>query len=145
MVSFIITGHGNFASGLHSSMKLIVGEQPYVFPIDFTEDLSSDDLKVKINNTINDSDANDIIVLCDLAGGTPFNVSALISCEKPEKNMRVLAGANLAMILDVALSKDSLDLDALVEQAKETGISAIAEFKTKQADTEEVSDDEDGI
>lgn len=143
MAAFILTGHGNFASGLHSSMKLIVGEQSEVYPIDFTEDLGSEDLKKIIADTVDKTPENDVIVLCDLAGGTPFNMSVMVSTEKQNKKIKVIAGANLAMVLDVALSKNDVEIDALLEQAKETGISGIAAFETK-AKTEQISDD-DGI
>ena len=36
----IITGHGRFASGLKTSLDLIVGNFDFVKPVDFTEDKS---------------------------------------------------------------------------------------------------------
>ena len=46
----IITGHGRFASGLKTSLDLIVGNFDFVKPVDFTEDKSPESLKEEINS-----------------------------------------------------------------------------------------------
>ena len=38
MIGLIVTGHGNFATGLTSSLALIAGEQEYYKAVDFTEE-----------------------------------------------------------------------------------------------------------
>ena len=48
----IITGHGRFASGLKTSLDLIVGNFDFVKPVDFTEDKSPESLKEEINSFI---------------------------------------------------------------------------------------------
>lgn len=37
MVGVIVTGHGNFATGILSSLKLISGEQQHIVGVDFTQ------------------------------------------------------------------------------------------------------------
>ena len=44
----IITGHGRFASGLKTSLDLIVGNFDFVKPVDFTEDKSPESLKEEL-------------------------------------------------------------------------------------------------
>ena len=41
----IITGHGNFASGLKSSLDLIVGNYDFIKVVDFTENKNPEELK----------------------------------------------------------------------------------------------------
>ena len=45
MIGVIVTGHGNFATGLTSSVKLIAGSPENYVPVDFTQDKSTDDLE----------------------------------------------------------------------------------------------------
>ena len=45
MIGLIVTGHGNFASGLTSSLKLIAGEPKNYVAVDFLESYSVDDLE----------------------------------------------------------------------------------------------------
>ena len=47
MIGLIISGHGNFASGLRSSLKLIAGEPCNVEYVDFEETDSIEDLRKK--------------------------------------------------------------------------------------------------
>ena len=44
-MKIIVIGHGNFATGIHSSLKLIAGEQEKVDAIDFVEGMSANELK----------------------------------------------------------------------------------------------------
>lgn len=45
MIGLIVTGHGNFATGLTSSLKLIAGEPKNYVAVDFLESYSVDDLE----------------------------------------------------------------------------------------------------
>jgi hypothetical protein len=59
-----------------------------------------------------------VLVLCDLLGGTPFNVASAIARRSPR--VVCLSGANLAMAVEAALADGDLD-DALVERLLEVG------------------------
>ena len=58
----IITGHGRFASGLKTSLDLIVGNFDFVKPVDFTEDKSPESLKEEINSFIKSTDKKNICI-----------------------------------------------------------------------------------
>ena len=47
MIGLIVTGHGHFASGLTSSLKLIAGEPKNYAAVDFEETDSTEDLAKK--------------------------------------------------------------------------------------------------
>ena len=94
-MKIIVIGHGNFATGIHSSLKLIAGEQEKVDAIDFVEGMSANELKEKILAAITSDE--EVLVLCDLLGGTPFKVASTIMGNRPDLKMNVLSGLNLAM------------------------------------------------
>jgi PTS system N-acetylgalactosamine-specific IIA component len=71
-----------------------------------------------------------VLVLCDLLGGTPFNVASAIARRSPR--VVCLSGANLAMAVEAALADGDLD-DALVERLLETGRSGIVETERNRA------------
>ena len=77
MIGIILTGHGNFASGLISSVDLIAGKQENVIGIDFTQNDNTKTLEEKMTIAINNFE-NDIIILCDLAGGSPFKTAVTL-------------------------------------------------------------------
>ena len=73
MVGLIISGHGNFASGLRTSLKLIAGEASNIEYVDFIETDSTESLMDKYLNSLKNLDNCDsILALSDLAGGSPF-------------------------------------------------------------------------
>ena len=93
MVGIIVTGHGNFATGVLSAAKLIAGTPEKLIGIDFTENDTVETLEEKIKKGIEELNTEEILVLADLAGGSPFKVSATIGVSS-DKNIKVLSGTN---------------------------------------------------
>ena len=52
MIGIVVTGHGNFATGLTSSVKLIAGMPECYQTVDFVQENSVDDLEANINEAI---------------------------------------------------------------------------------------------
>lgn len=130
MNGLIITGHGSFASGLQSSVKLIAGEQPNIEYVDFVESDSTDDLETKLSAALSRlEEADGILFLCDLVGGSPFKTAATLSAKK--MNIAVIGGANLAMIIETAIMKDNFTVDELKNMAVNSGKEGIKAFEIK--------------
>ena len=130
MIGMIITGHGEFASGLHSSMKLIVGEQKNVAAIDFLESDSTEALGKKLKIAIETLACENVVFYSDLLGGSPFK-EAVEVCMKLGKG-RVIAGTNLAMLLEASMMKDEVSIDVLVLMSLETGKTGISQFEMRK-------------
>lgn len=109
----IISGHGNYATGLQSSLELLAGPCEDVYYIDFTVDDTDITLKEKMNNAIKEKDYSEALFICDILGGTPFKVSAGIA--NNNDNMEVVAGCNIGSILEAILQKDSISISELAE------------------------------
>ena len=129
----IITGHGRFASGLKTSLDLIVGNFDFVKPVDFTEDKSPESLKEEINSFIKSTDKK-IYVFADLVGGTPFKVSSELTLEYP--NVEVFCGTNLPMLVEATMML-SLGCDIDSESIKESGVNSIKPQPKKVIFTED--------
>ncbi|PLR75226.1 PTS lactose transporter subunit IIA [Bacillus sp. V3-13] len=128
MNGLIISGHGSFASGLRSSVKLIAGDQPGVEYVDFQEQDTVADLERNLKAALSKlEDCDGVLFLCDLAGGSPFKTAVLISGSR--RNCAVIGGANLGMIIETALIKDMHPIDTLKNLAIQTGKDAIKSFE----------------
>ena len=93
-------GHGHFASGITSSLELIMGSQPDYEALDFPAESDKEDLKKRLNTVLERLERNDqIIILADLFSGTPFNVAMEIGTEKP--NLKLYYGLNLGMLMEL--------------------------------------------
>lgn len=130
MIGLIISGHGNFASGLRASLKLIAGEHSNIEYVDFEETDSTETLKEKYYNSLkNLNNCEQILALSDLAGGSPFKTLVEVKTEI-EKPMEVIAGTNLPMLLEISMTKDIIeDLSSLSESAIEVGKNGVVKFE----------------
>ena len=96
----IVMGHGHIASGITSSLELIMGSQPDYEALDFPAESDKEDLKKRLNTVLERLERNEqIIILADLFSGTPFNVAMEIVTEKP--NLKLYYGLNLGMLMEL--------------------------------------------
>lgn len=129
MLGIIITGHGNFATGLGSDIELVAGKQEKLELIDFEKGMSSEQLNKKFLETIEKLDADQgIVFLTDLAGGTPFNQAAMIKADN--ENIGVIAGVNAPLILESLFNRET-SVKEFIESAIQIGKNSIVPFKIK--------------
>ena len=144
MVGLLITGHGHFATGLGSSLKLITGNTENIVYVDFEADHSTDTLTENINKGLDElKDCDGVLVLSDLAGGSPFKSAVECKVARPDQAIEVLAGSNLPMLIEGSMAMAAFDspLD-MAQSLIETGKEYIFRFElTAHEDNAE----EDGI
>ena len=95
MTGIIITGHGHFPTGLLSAVSLVAGKPEKVEAVDFTEGMSSEELKGQLKEAADRLEEQEILILADLTGGTPFNMAAAVKMEETEKHFAVVSGVNI--------------------------------------------------
>ena len=145
MIGVIVTGHGNIATGIQSGMNLVFGNIENFSTIDFTEEITPEELEKKIEEKIEELDkGKGVLILTDIAGGTPFKTASLLSMKK--NNVKVISGVNFPMLLEIICERENFELDSLYLHALEEGKKEIKgfEFKKKQEIPEE-DDSGDGI
>lgn len=142
MIGLVLCGHGDFASGLYSSVKLIAGEQEKFDVINFSEGISSEKLQALLDSAVETVDQGQgVVIFTDIPGGTPFNQSVILSTRK--ENIRVLSGTNLPAVLDGCFSRE-LPLDNFTTKVLDSGRAGLQEFIQKKKSSVN-SDMEDGI
>ena len=125
----VIAGHGTLPAALLATTELICGEIPDLAAVGLSASESPDHYAEGLRATIG-RDHRPVLVLCDLLGGTPFNVASAIGRRSPR--VVCIAGANLAMAVEAALADGDLD-DALVERLIEVGRAGIVETERHRA------------
>ncbi|HEY8361312.1 MAG TPA: PTS sugar transporter subunit IIA [Tissierellaceae bacterium] len=124
----IIMGHGNYATGLKSSIELITGIVDNVYAIDFVENDSDITLKHKIKEIFDKHPKSSILIVCDIVGGTPFKVAAEFVINS-DKDVVLIGGCNLSGILEIILQKDNVSINRLAELAVETTKNTVLHFE----------------
>lgn len=148
MVGIILTGHAHFATGLTSSLELIAGAQENYQAVDFKSTDSSDDLVANLKQAVaNLADCDKILVFSDLIGGSPFKLAVELKYElAAEKEIEVLAGTNLGMLIETCMmAKFNDDLGSLVDSALNAGRQQVFKFELPAAKAEPKDTEEDGI
>ncbi|CAM3097047.1 MAG: PTS sugar transporter subunit IIB [Pseudolactococcus laudensis] len=115
-IGIVIASHGEFAEGIHQSGSMIFGEQEKVQTVTFMPSEGPDDLRAKIDAAIATFDADDeILVLADLWSGSPFNQASAVLGENPDRNIAIITGLNLPMLIQ-AYTERMMDADAGLEK-----------------------------
>jgi PTS system mannose-specific IIA component len=95
---------------------------------------SPENLRMKMEKAIDqiDSSGQGALILVDMLGGTPFNVGIQLATTR---NVKVITGVNLPMLIKVVSHRDETDLDALsldIQQSTRDGVVTSVElFKKK--------------
>ncbi len=144
MIGLVVTGHGLFAEGMHSSAKMIAGENENIKYVCFEEGMGLEDLAEKLNAAYNElSDCDGIVVLSDLPGGSPFKTAVECSMAHPDKQIIVLSGTNLPMIITGStMASFETDPQALADELLFEGKDNVVRFELAVREEEE---EEDGI
>ncbi|MGH2275488.1 PTS sugar transporter subunit IIA [Streptococcus uberis] len=144
MIKIIVVAHGQFSNGILSSLELIAGKQENVVAIDFLSGMSSDNIRCSLEASL--EEVEQALILTDLLGGTPFNVASTFSVNYADKEIKVLSGLNLAMLMEAVFSRDICDnLEELTEKVISSAQKGIVDFSTCIVGDEEDDQFEGGI
>lgn len=141
----ILSGHGNYATGMQSALEFLAGSNEDMYFVDFLEADTEVTLRDKFAAIIEDNPHTEFLFVCDLLGGTPFKVAAEIS--NATENMELVAGCNVSGILEMVLTKEGFTLTELAEQMIEVSKNSTLRFNkidvNSASPTEDI--DEGGI
>ncbi len=124
MVGVLITTHGNLGKELIKAAELIRGSLKGIVHISVDQIKGVEDLKKEISGAIKKLDQGQgVLILTDLFGGTPSNIS--LSFMK-EGKVEVITGVNLPMLLKLPDIGENISLREFAQQIKEYGIKNIS-------------------
>jgi PTS system mannose-specific IIA component len=124
MVGIVLVSHGEMATGMLDAARMIVGEQERTLAIGLNEMDDVEGLMERIAAAVDEVDTGDgVLLLVDAFGASPFNASARLAMQR--KNIEVITGMNLPMLLELAVQRDGQSLDGLVQIALDAGKSSI--------------------
>ena len=117
MIGLVVATHGSLAEAFVDSGKLIVGNIGNVAQLGLFHGDSIEQFEIKIRRAIEQTDEGDgVIVLTDLLGGSPCNVSArAIGSLYKDRKLECFYGINLPIFLEAVTSRSFMDFDQLKE------------------------------
>jgi len=123
MVGLVLAAHEGLAAELFKAAEMIVGPLEKVAAVAVNGTDTVDGIRAAMASAIEAVSGNGVIVMTDMFGGTPSNMS--LSFLK-EGEIEVLTGMNLPMVIKFASDRNRLGITELATQLKECGRESIS-------------------
>ncbi|MBC1492427.1 hypothetical protein HB825_10375 [Listeria booriae] len=123
MVGILVTTHGMMAAGVIDSGAMIVGKQIHVEHISLT-DTGIENYIQRLTKLLHNmrTDYKELLILCDLKSGTPYNECfRYILQHGCDNEIKLIAGLNLPMYLETVLASRDMSLEDLSLVAEKSG------------------------
>lgn len=118
MRRFFIASHGRFASGLKTSLEILIGKADQVTVFDaYLDEKRVKDAVEAFFLTVKEDDQ--VFLLSDLYGGS---VNSELYCVADRSNTVLIAGVNLALVLELVACDHPLseaDLNEIIENSRQ--------------------------
>lgn len=124
----VIAAHGPLAAALLEAAQMICGAFEAATTVALQPDDTPEAFSERLQGVVDPG--RPTLVLTDLYGGTPHNVSCVL--HRRSTNVRCVAGANLGLVIEALTATDPLD-DALVERLVASAREAVVDISSKLA------------
>lgn len=123
MIGIVVVTHSNLAREFISAAEMIVGPADRLQAVSIDRTVGVDAAQQQLSNRVADvgRDGDGVIILTDMFGGTPTNISAELLSEQVE----IVAGVNLPMLLKSITGRSGKSVVELAVMLKEYGRNAV--------------------
>lgn len=133
MTGLIIVTHGDLAQGFLDAAYMIVGPQKGAMALCTRRDDQPEEIETKLKNMVAavGQDGDGVLVITDIFGGTPTNISVSVM---QAGQVEVLTGASLPMVLKFfsQRTKSSLaELAVMLKVYAQQGVVLVSETITE--------------
>lgn len=119
MIGVVIVTHGKLAREFRDALEHVVGPQEQVETISIGPDDDLDLRRADMLSALAKVDSGEgVVVLTDMFGGSPSNL-AISAMDR--RNVEVIAGVNLPMLVKLASVRGECGLDEAIAQAQDAG------------------------
>lgn len=119
----IIVSHGQLANELLAAAEAVAGDLTNITAVSIgwhdDVEMARDEISRAIKKV---SEGAGVLVLTDMFGGTPTNISAMFL---KEGEIEIVTGVNLPMVIKLATLTEPIDLKDLAAEVEEEGKAAI--------------------
>ncbi|MTI44570.1 PTS system mannose-specific IIA component [Roseibium hamelinense] len=119
MIGLVLVTHGRLAEEFKSALEHVVGPQDQVETISIGPD---DDMEQRRQDILAAVEAvntgKGVVLLTDMFGGTPSNLAISVM---DGKQIEVVAGVNLPMLIKLASVRSDRDIAEAVDEARQAG------------------------
>jgi PTS system mannose-specific IIA component len=122
-IGCVIVSHGQVANELLGAAETVVGDLPHIAAVSIGWHDDVELAKNEISRAIKKVSAgNGVLLLTDMFGGTPTNISAMFL---KENEIEIVTGVNLPMVIKLAAQNHQMTLSEMAKAVEEQGKQAI--------------------
>src|SRR6478672_3605848 len=119
----VVVSHGQLATELLSAAETIVGPVDHILAVSIgwhdDVDIARDEIERAIKQT---DQGTGVIVMTDMFGGTPTNISAMFL---KEGEVEIVTGVNLPMVIKLASNAKEISISDLAREIEDQGKQSI--------------------
>ena len=126
MKYLLLVSHGTMAPGVHSVIKMLLGEKDYVLSHSMEDGVSADDFVAALTSVIEPIEVGDsVVVLGDIVGGSPLTNTLNVLTQKGLLPQTIaFGGLSLPMAISAIMAiEDGMDdatlVQSVVDEARE--------------------------
>ena len=139
----ILATHAHIGEALLEGTEMLAGKQTRVRALSLTENKSAEEFEAEFSEVYSELDEayDHVVALCDIYGGTPFNVISRSILKGMD--MVAFTGLSLPVLIELLLSRDQASsADEIRELIEAAHAQTLAEIKVEMA---QGSSDEDDL
>ncbi|MGQ9667887.1 MAG: PTS sugar transporter subunit IIA [Anaerolineae bacterium] len=145
MVHIVIVSHADVGEALIRAAEMIVGPKEGVCAVSLQPEDCPEALAERLTAVLEPLAGQEVLVLVDLFGGTPYNVSAR---QIMERGVECVTGVNLPMLLELLMCRDDMPASELAEMITQAGRESVKNLgpmfrKTLAANANQISADQE--
>jgi len=122
MVNIVMVSHGELGDALIRAAETIAGPAERVFSVPLLPGESLEYFGARLEAALREIGGGGTLVLIDLFGGTPYNAAAR---QALKEDVECVTGANLPMLLEAIMSRDTVSLPELAAEIAQAGQDSI--------------------
>lgn len=128
MTQVVVTGHGGYASAVKRNLSMLIGQPEGMHSVDFDLQDDLETLKVNLMHVLQETGQDDVLFVCDLAGGSPFREAAFLctTCDR----YAVVAGINTSAFTEITFNRQ-LSARQLAQLAAEVTVQSVLVYPTE--------------
>lgn len=128
-MKILIVGHGEYAAGIKSAIKLLTGVDEGIDAINLNEELTHDKFTEMIHLHVNEN--KDLIIFADITGGAPFQITSReVLLNEESDNQYVIGGVSVGCILDIVMKTLVISTDEDIRETIESSLEGLKDMSS---------------
>ncbi|MBQ6630909.1 MAG: PTS mannose transporter subunit IID [Romboutsia sp.] len=126
-MKILIVGHGEYATGMKSAIKLLTGVNNNIDAINLNEELTHNDYTIMVQEYV--ANNKDLVIFADMTGGAPFQIASReVLLNESSENQFVIGGVSVGCILEVVMNTLVLNAEDQLKNIINTAVNNIQEM-----------------